>query len=103
MTGFDAYDNAVEIARLMREIVKLIRPHDKDLAEEGRTATQSIGLNVAEARRRRGGDRLHAFRIALGSAGETRAVLDQAEAWGYLAPEKTVEVRGRIDKEVAML
>ena len=46
-TGFDAYDLAVDIARAMRPIVDKIREHDRSLADEGKRATQSIGLNVA--------------------------------------------------------
>src|SRR5580704_11836105 len=98
-TGFDAYDNAVEIARAMRPIVDRIREHDRSLADEGKRATQSIGLNVAEAWRRAGRDRAHAFRIALGSAGEARAVVEQADAWGYLDAGSAGHALGLLDRE----
>ena len=103
MTGFDAYDVAVEIAREMRAIVVVIRRSDRSLADQTRRATQSIGLNVAEARGRSGADRTHAFKVALGSAQEARGGLDQASAWGYLPAERTTKVRGLLDREVAML
>ncbi len=74
-TGFDAYDNAIEIARLMRPLLEKVRRFDKDLAEQGRSACQSMGLNTQEARRRIKGDRGHLFAVALGSAGETMAAL----------------------------
>ena len=102
-TGFDAYDNAMEISREIRPIVQAIQPHDPKLADEGRRATRSIALNVAEGRKRSGKDRTHAFKIALGSADEVRAVLDQAEVWDYVPVEKMVTVRALLDREVAML
>ncbi len=102
-TGFDVYDVAVEISGAMRELLPALRQSDGDLADEAKRATQSIGLNVAEANRRVGKDRLHAFRVAAGSAAEVRAALDQAEAWGYLSAERTESVRALIDREIAML
>ena len=102
-TGFDAYDNAVEISRAMRDLVKAIKAHDADLADQAKRATQSIGLNVAEGRRRAGKDRLYAFRVALASTSEVRGALDQAEAWGYLEAERTETARGLVDREERML
>ena len=102
-SGFDTYDVAIEIARAMRPIVERVRQFDRDLADQAKRATQSIGLNVAEARKRAKGDRTQLFRVALGSAGETMAALHQAEAWGYLSQEETKEVLERLDREQAML
>ncbi len=102
-TGFDAYDNAVEIARQLRPILEKVRRFDKDLADQGRSACQSMGLNVQEARRRTKGDKLHLFAVAHGSAGETQAALHQAEAWGYVQIEETTRVLELLDRELAML
>ena len=102
-TGFDAYDVAVEIAREMRPIVEKLRRFDKDLADQTRSACQSIGLNVAEGDRRTGGDRNHLFKVALGSTGETQAALHQAEAWGYVREEETTKALELLDREKAML
>ncbi len=102
-TGFDAYDVAIEIARAMRPIVERVRQFDRDLADQAKRASQSIGLNLAEARRRTKGDRTQLFRVALGSAGETQAAIQQAEAWGYVREEETTEVLALLDREQAML
>ena len=103
MTGFDAYDNAVAISVAMREVVRVIKTHDPDLADQTKRATQSIGLNVAEARKRTGRDRLHQFKVALGSACEARSAMHQAEAWGYLEAERAKTVLELLDREIAML
>jgi four helix bundle protein len=97
------YDNAVAIAVAMSGVVKVIQQHDPKLADQARRATQSIGLNVSEARKRKGRDRMHSFRVALGSADEVRAALDQGEAWGYLGADEMENVRELLDHEVAML
>ncbi len=102
-TGFDAYDVAIEIACAMRPLVEKIRRHDKELADQAQSATQSIGNNIAEGRRRTKGDRIHLFRIALGSTGETQSTVDQAEAWGYLQAQETTDVLALLDREQAML
>ena len=102
-TGFDAYDLAIEIARVMRPIVEQIRVYDRSLADEAKRATQSIGLNAAEGRRRAGRDRAHAFRIALGSTGEVQATVAEAEAWGYIEAESAQHALGLLDRECAML
>jgi four helix bundle protein len=102
-TGFDAYDVAIELAHEMRTLVEKIRRFDKDLADQTRSACQSIGLNLAEGRRRTGGDRNHLFKVSLGSTGETQAALHQAEAWGYLREEETAKALELLDREKAML
>ena len=43
------------------------------------------------------------FSIALGSASEARAALEQADAWGYVPAERAAEVLELLDREVAML
>jgi four helix bundle protein len=102
-TGFDTYDVAIEIARAMRPIVERISQFDRDLADQAKRSTQSIGLNVAEARKRSKGDRTQLFRVALGSTGETEAAIQQAEAWGYVKEVETTDVLALLDREKAML
>ena len=102
-TGFDAYDVAIEIAQLMRPLIEKIRRHDKDLADQGRSAAQSIANNTAEGRRRFKGDRVHLFQIALGSTGETESTVHQGVAWGYLEEDETTDVLALLDREKAML
>ena len=79
-----AFDNSLRTIEALRDIVARVRRHDADLARQIVRAASSIAANVAEASQRIGKDRLHLFRIAAGSAEETRAHLQVALAWGYV-------------------
>ncbi|MCE9571652.1 MAG: four helix bundle protein [Deltaproteobacteria bacterium] len=80
--SFRAYDLALEALRLARAPLTRIRAVDRDLADQLRAAT-SVALNLAEGAKRRGRDRAHFYRIAAGSAAESRACLDVAAAIGH--------------------
>jgi four helix bundle protein len=62
-----------------------------------------VAANVAEGNRRTGRDRLHLFRIAAGSADETRTHLRVAEAWGYVTMDDVDTSLQLADRELAML
>ena len=57
---------------------------DKDLARQLRRCSVSVTLNVAEGMHSRGGNRTARYHT-LGSAQETLACLEAAEACGYVA------------------
>jgi four helix bundle protein len=78
-----AYDVSLDLIRELRPIVTTLRRHDRDLASQLQRAATSISLNIAEGRDRSGGDQRRFYEIAAGSAGEVRAALDTADAWGY--------------------
>src|SRR5438477_10962622 len=81
---FQALEIAIDLNRFLRQSLELIARHDSSLATQLRRAASSVPLNLAEARRRVGADRLHQFRIAAGSADEVTACLRVAEALGYV-------------------
>ena len=81
---FEAFGVALCLIRSLRPVLATIRQHDKKLAAQLENAANSVGLNLCEGRRRTGGDRLHFWRIAGGSADEVRAGLYLAEAWGHV-------------------
>ena len=93
---FVAYDLALDLVRQLREPLAAIRRHDPDLAKQAMRALASVPLNVAEANGRAGRDRLHHFRIALGSLRELGAALDVAAAFGWLASPPLVAERDRL-------
>jgi four helix bundle protein len=100
--GFDAHDVAKQIQVEVKRLHSIVRLHDAGLAKQLKEACQSIVLNLGEGARRSGGDRMHHFRIADGSARETLDALDVAEAWDYLSPDDTRTARELLDRELAM-
>ena len=101
--GFDAYDVALQILKLLRSVLAQLRQNDRSLTDQTQRAAQSMVLNVAEGRRRLGRDRKHLFSIALGSAAEVRAALEVACALGHVAADSVGEPLALLDREVAML
>src|SRR5213593_945911 len=93
---FLTYDLALDVIRGLREPLAVIRRHDAALAKQGVNAVNSVALNTAEGSGRSGGDRLHHFRIALGSLREVGAVLDIAAAHGWLAAQPLAGERDRL-------
>src|SRR5579883_211260 len=102
-TGFVALDVALEMAEAMAPAIALIDTRDKSLADQTRRAVQSVVLNIAESRKRRGRDRIHGFRVASGSGEEARAALRLAAAWGYVAASALEAPLGLLDRVLAML
>ena len=92
----------VSLIRLLKELIAKIAERDRDLANQLRRAAGSVPLNVSEARRRNGRDRLHLFRVALGSAAETATALEVAVGWGYLEADEVAEALALLDRIRAM-
>jgi four helix bundle protein len=73
-------------------VTKVIRGHDRDLADQLRRAATSIALNLAEADGNAGGNRRNRLHTALGSLREVRAALRVAVAFEYVAAERVRDV-----------
>ena len=82
----------------MRPLIAAIERRDADLGRQLRRAASSVTLNVAEGSGSSGGVRNARYRTALGSARETVACLDTAEAFGYIAstPREVAATMNRI-------
>ena len=93
---FLAYDLTLELIVSLPPTLALVRRHDAGLGKQFREALASVPLNIAEANGRCGGDRLHHFRVALGSLRECGAVLDAAVAFGWLATAPLAAERDRL-------
>ena len=93
---FLAYELALQIIHALRAPLAAIRRHNAALAKQGTNAIDSVLLNLAEGNGRDGGDRMHHFRIALGSLREVGAVLDIAAAHGWLAELPVAAERDRL-------
>ena len=100
---FEVFEVAVELVSALRAPVASIAAKDADLAKQLRRAAASVPLNIGEGNQRCGGDRLHHFRIAAGSAAETLAALRVAQAWGYADREALASALSLCDRVKAML
>jgi four helix bundle protein len=90
------HTTVIEMIGMLGGAMGQIEAHDRDLARQLRRASGSIALNVAEGSGSRGGTRRERYQNALGSARETVACLDVAEALGYVG-RVDMGVRDRLD------
>jgi four helix bundle protein len=90
------YPVCLAMVREVRRLADAIARLDRDQARQLRRSSVSVVLNVAEGSGARGGTRTQRYRDALGSALETRANLEAAEAIGYVA-EIEPAVLGALD------
>ncbi len=68
-------------------MLRRVEVKDKDLGRQLRRCSASVALNVAEGMYSRGQNRSVRYHSALGSARETLACLEVAEAFGYVGTE----------------
>ncbi len=100
---FRAYDLSLEALRLTRAPLARIRTADRHLADQLQRAAVSVGLNLAEGAKRRGRDRAQFYRIAAGSAAESRACFDIAVALGFVEADEVAAAWAAFDGVAAML
>jgi four helix bundle protein len=79
---WDVFDATLELIRSLRPPLTQLATKDAALVTQIRRAASSIGLNLAEGKRRMSRDRLHSWRIAAGSAKEVRGSLLIARGLG---------------------
>ena len=96
--NFDCYRLAVSVARWLRR-ARFPRG-DADLRRQATRAADSVVLNIAEGTSRKNDAAKNHFRIALGSAAETCAVLDLIDLPG--GQDRQTELR-RIGAMLAVL
>ncbi len=101
--AFEVFEVAVELVAALRAPTAAIAAKDADLARQLRRAASSVPLNIGEGNQRSGGDRVHHFRIAAGSAAETLAALRVAHAWGYAETGSLEPALALLDRVRAML
>ncbi|HEY4117547.1 MAG TPA: four helix bundle protein [Byssovorax sp.] len=88
------YDVALGVLRGLRPVIEQVGRRDADLARQLRRCGASMVLNIAEGSYARKGNKAALYSVALGSAKETRACLDVAEALGYLGGIDEAVTRG---------
>jgi four helix bundle protein len=100
---FVAFEVALEVIRSLRGVVAVARRHNRKVADQIVDASSSSAANLAEGNRRIGRDRLHFFRIAAGSADETRAHLRVALAWGWVTDNDIERTLQLLDRELGLI
>jgi four helix bundle protein len=96
------YEEVLELVRSLRPVPRRIASQDPDLGRQLRRALASVPLNTAEGYYSRGRNRQARYHNALGSAGESLACLQVAEALEYIEPVDA-ELWDRFDKVLATL
>jgi four helix bundle protein len=100
---FQAYEVSLSLIRAVQPLAAVVRVHDASLADQLRRAATSVTLNISEARKRLGKDRVHLWSVASGSAEEVKAALQVAQAWGYVDGPSLEEALALNDRVLAML
>jgi four helix bundle protein len=90
------YQDCIRLITNLRPVVREVARHDPDLARQMRRALSSVALNIAEGEHQRDGRARTHFGIAMGSANESRAALEIAEALGYIADQH--DARDALDR-----
>ena len=77
---FRVYRIALDVAADVARVAEEVEQRDIDLARQMRRAVQSVVLNIAEGSGNSAGHKRQRFQTALGSARETLACVQVAEA-----------------------
>ncbi len=101
-TGFEAHDLARDAAIVVLRLVRRAPPAFRALTDQTAGAVTSVPLNLAEGAGRRGRDRLHHWRIAYGSALETRTALELLAATGGVDAKVAATADVLLDRVAAM-
>jgi four helix bundle protein len=96
------YPVSLDMLREIKPLVDRIARADRAHADQLRRSALSVTLNLAEGSGSRGGNRRARYDSALGSARETLANLEAAEAIGYLPPLSDV-LRVRLNRIIGTL
>jgi four helix bundle protein len=86
------YSVILEVIRALRSVIERLRRADPDLARQLTRCSASLALNVAEGSYSQGRNRAARYHIALGSVREVLAVLEVADALGYLKLDEALAV-----------
>ena len=80
------YSVVLELVRELAPVIGVVRARSAALGDQMERALISIPLNVAEGAYSRGRNQQARFQTAAGSARETLACLETAEALGFIGP-----------------
>ena len=101
--SFVALQVALSLIHSLRAPVGRIRRQHRKLADQIVDSASSVAANLGEGNRRVGRDRLHFFRIAAGSAEETRVHLLVAQGWGWVSERDIDKPLELLDRQLRLL
>lgn len=96
-------DLSIELIERLRPLIPRIKARDKSLADQIQRAASSIALNIGEAEYSDPGNRRARFHTAAGSAGETRAGVRTAVAWGIITRVDGAPAMALLERIVPLL
>ena len=100
---FVAFEIALQVIASLKPIVVVIRRENGELARQIVASASSVAANLAEGSGREGADRRRFYRIAAGSAQETRAHVRVALTWGWVEAKDVERTVALLDRQVAVL
>jgi four helix bundle protein len=103
MSRFETYEVALEFVRSLRPLIGKIGRHSRKLKDQLVDASSSVPMNVAEGRRRLGGDRRYHYSVAAGSTDESMTILRVSEAHGWLTEAEIAASLALGDRELGLL
>ena len=100
---FDVLAMSLKVLEELESVETKLRQRRKSLADQVERAAESVALNVAEGRKRKGLDRADLWRRAAGSADELTTALMIAQARGYITAAEFAAIDQPLDRVRAML
>lgn len=97
-THFEALHHALALIHALRDPVRRIERHDRNLAAQTRRAATSVALQLAEGSGSAKGNARRYYEYAYASAKETRLCIQVAQAWGYLDEATTQKLDAMADR-----
>lgn len=100
---FIALEVSIEVVQLLQPVIARLRRRNRKLAAQLDESSTSAPLNLAEGCKRAGGDQLHHYRVAAGSAYEARTTVRVARSAGHLDGLDLTELHAAMDRQGALL
>ena len=102
MVKFEAYEVALEAARVVMPMMARVPGRYASLADQAMRAVAGVPLSLAEGAGRQDKDRRYHWRIAYGSALETTAALELLQSVGVVPTQAARRALELLDRVQAM-
>lgn len=96
-------DLSIEMVARVHGLARRVARHDRDLAEQMKSASTSVALNYSEGIWGKAGKRRSRLEDAVNSARETHTALRLASACGYLSEDDVLPGIAQLDNIIPVL